>query len=127
MTLGSQVHGIALKTPDGKDAGSSVEAAKEALYQVIPSRIGMAIPSMGVPPLIMAKLDKTAMYIKNPWLKAPTTVVITALALTFSTPACCAFFPQDSTIPLSRIEQPLRDELTHKFPGVTEFKYNKGL
>ncbi len=42
--------------------------------QVIPSRVGMAAPGMIIPPLIMSKLEKTAAFIKNPWLKAPVTV-----------------------------------------------------
>lgn len=127
MRQQESVHGITLTTPDGQTAGNSTAAAKEALYQVIPSRIGMAIPSMGIPPMVMARLDKTATYIKNPWLRAPTTILITGLALTFSTPVCCAFFPQDATIPLERVEPTLRAELEVKFPGVKTFTYNKGL
>jgi hypothetical protein len=34
----------------------------------------MAAPAMFVPPLIMSRLEKTATFIKNPWLKAPATV-----------------------------------------------------
>jgi hypothetical protein len=42
----------------------------------VPSRIGMAIPGMFIPPIIMSKLEKTSTFIKNPWLKAPATVKI---------------------------------------------------
>jgi hypothetical protein len=45
-----------------------------AIKQVVPSRVGMAIPGMFIPPIIMSKLEKTALYVKNPWLKAPTAV-----------------------------------------------------
>ena len=38
--------------------------------QVIPSRIGMAIPGMMIPPIIMSKLEPTATFVKSPWLKA---------------------------------------------------------
>ena len=34
----------------------------------------MAAPGMFIPPVIMSKLDRTATFIKNPWLKAPVTV-----------------------------------------------------
>lgn len=54
--------------------GASTNAATAALAQVIPSRVGMAAPGMIIPPLIMAKLEKTATFVKNPWLKAPVTV-----------------------------------------------------
>lgn len=119
--------GISIFTPDGQVAGKSTAAAKEALYQVIPSRIGMAVPSMAIPPLIMSRLEKTKTYIKNPWLRAPTTVLLTAMCLTFSTPMCCAIFPQDSTIPLARVEPSLQGTLKERFPGMNSFIYNKGL
>ena len=67
-------NGISIETEDGRQAGSSTNAASAALMQVIPSRVGMAAPAMFIPPLIMAKLEKTAAFIKNPWLKAPATV-----------------------------------------------------
>ena len=35
---------------------------------------GMAVPGMFIPPVIMSNLDRTATFIKNPWLKAPVTV-----------------------------------------------------
>jgi len=119
--------GIGITTPDGQPAGNSTAAAKEALAQVIPSRVGMALPGMAIPPAVMARLEKTPTFIKNPWLKAPATVLMTGICLTFSTPLCCAIFPQDATIPLERVEPGLRAELTKKFPGVTNFVYNKGL
>ena len=95
----------------------------QAIAQVVPSRIGMAIPGMFIPPLVMSKLEKTATFVKNPWLKAPVTVVMTGLCLTFSTPLCCALFPQKASIPAAQVEP----HLTQKFPGHKEFFYNKGL
>lgn len=66
--------GITIETVDGQDAGLSTNAAVEAIKQVVPSRVGMAVPGMFIPPVVMSSLEKTATYIKNPWLKAPTTV-----------------------------------------------------
>lgn len=68
------VNGINIETESGEVVGASTNAAKAALVQVIPSRVGMAAPGMIIPPLIMSKLEKTAAFIKNPWLKAPVTV-----------------------------------------------------
>jgi predicted phosphoribosyltransferase len=67
-------NGINIETEDGTVVGASTSAATAALTQVIPSRVGMAAPGMIIPPLIMAKLEKTATFVKNPWLKAPVTV-----------------------------------------------------
>ena len=73
--------------------------------QVIPSRVLMAgfihiidlyflflkivlivliAPAMFIPPLIMSKLEKTAAFVKNPWLKAPTTVSLQLINSLFS-------------------------------------------
>lgn len=68
--------GISIETDDGQFAGSSGNAAIAAITQVVPSRVGMAIPGMFIPPIIMSKLEKTATFIKSPWLKAPVTVSI---------------------------------------------------
>lgn len=120
-------NGITVSTADGQPIGNSVTAAKEALFQVIPSRVGMAAPAMFITPLCMNALEKTKTFIKNPWLKAPITVLLTGACLTFSTPLCCALFPQTSTITLDRLESDLQKIATSKHPGVTEFYYNKGL
>jgi hypothetical protein len=36
----------------------------------------MAAPAMFFPAIVMNKLEKTAAFIKNPWLKAPVTVSV---------------------------------------------------
>ena len=127
MRQQESVNGIGIETADGKPVGASKAAAKEALMQVIPSRVGMAVPGMAIPPYVMSKLEKTSTFIKNPWLKAPATVIMTGLCLTFSTPVCCAFFPQMAEIPIDRIEPELKEVLIKKFPNEKSFFYNKGL
>lgn len=119
--------GIKIETANGEDAGLSQNAALEAIKQVVPSRVGMAAPAMFIPPLIMSRLEKTATLVKNPWLKAPATVLLTGLCLTFSTPLCCALFPQKAEIKLSDLEPSLEFAVSNKFPGQTTFYYNKGL
>jgi tricarboxylate carrier len=119
--------GIAIETADGEDAGLSGNAAMAAISQVIPSRVGMAVPGMFIPPVVMSRLEKTAMFIKNPWLKAPATVALTGFCLTFSTPLCCALFPQKAAIELKDLEPKLQEDLKTRFPGQSTFYYNKGL
>ena len=119
--------GIAIQDETGKDVGKSGNAAIEAIKQVVPSRIGMAAPAMFIPPVIMNKLEKTATFIKNPWLKAPATVLLTGFCLTFSTPLCCALFPQKATIQMNQLEPELQATLKATYPGKTTFYYNKGL
>jgi len=119
--------GISIETEDGQFAGLSGNAAVAAIAQVVPSRVGMAAPAMFIPPLIMAKLEKSATFIKNPWLKAPATVLLTGFCLTFSTPLCCALFPQKASIALKDLEPALQENIKVKFPNQTKFYYNKGL
>jgi len=119
--------GISISTEDGTDVGLSGNAAVEAIKQVVPSRILMAVPGMFLPPLLMSRLEKSAAYIKNPWLKAPTTILLTGACLTFSTPLCCALFPQKAAIQVSQLEPSLQQDLRAKYPGVNTFYYNKGL
>lgn len=120
-------NGIAIETASGEYAGSSKRAAMDAIMQVVPSRILMATPGMLIPPLLMLKLEKTSTFIKNPFLKAPFTVLLTGACLTFSTPLCCALFPQQATLKLDKVEPELKNVLEKRFPGVNEFFYNKGL
>lgn len=120
-------NGIFVETADGKLVGSSPNAATAAVAQVIPCRIGMAIPGMFVPPVVMSKLEKTAMFIKNPWLKAPATVLLTGIMLTAATPLGCAVFPQKAEIQLQDLEPNLQEVAKSKYPGIQTFYYNKGL
>ena len=100
--------GISIQNEKGEDVGLSGNAAVAAISQVVPSRIGMAAPAMFIPPVIMSRLEKTATFIKNPWLKAPATVLLTGFCLTFSTPMCCALFPQKASINLKDLEPELQ-------------------
>ena len=101
--------GISIQNAEGKDVGLSGNAAVAAIKQVVPSRIGMAVPAMFIPPVVMSQLEKTKTFIKNPWLKAPATVLLTGFCLTFSTPLCCALFPQKASIALNDLEPDLQN------------------
>eukprot|EP00597_Dinobryon_sp_UTEXLB2267_P001956 CAMPEP_0170073650 /NCGR_PEP_ID=MMETSP0019_2-20121128/11031_1 /TAXON_ID=98059 /ORGANISM="Dinobryon sp., Strain UTEXLB2267" /LENGTH=322 /DNA_ID=CAMNT_0010283319 /DNA_START=62 /DNA_END=1030 /DNA_ORIENTATION=- len=120
-------NGIAVETNDGVQVGYSSNAAVSALMQVVPSRVGMAAPAMFIPPVVMSILEKTATFVKRPWLKAPATVLLTGVCLTFSTPLCCALFPQKAAIKVDELEPNLQEIVKAKFPGQKTFYYNKGL
>jgi hypothetical protein len=87
----------------------------------------MAIPGMMIPPLVMNHLEKGTTFIKNPWLKAPVTVLLTGICLTVATPLGCAVFPQKAAIQLNELEPELIKSLEKKFPGQKTFYFNKGL
>lgn len=121
------MEGIDIKTQEGEVLGKSKEAAKTAVAQVVPSRILMATPGMVIPPVIMVRLEQTAALRATPSLGAPIMVGMTGLFLAFSTPLCCALFPQEASISLSQIEPELQEKAKKMNPVPTVFYYNKGL
>ncbi|KAJ0398753.1 hypothetical protein P43SY_009821 [Pythium insidiosum] len=135
------IEGIDVETEDGEVIGKSKQAAVQAVLQVVPSRIGMAVPGMFIPPLVMNQLEKGALLKKYPLLKAPFTVLLTGFCLAFSTPLCCALFPQKSSLDVDALEPELQEKVrefsTRRFaqhsagqdlqPAITRVFYNKGL
>jgi tricarboxylate carrier len=119
--------GISVFTESGEELGKSSQAAVMAVSQVVPSRILMASPGMIIPPLVMNKLEQTAFLVRNPWLKAPLTVLMTGFCLVFSTPLCCALVPQEASIPLAQLEPDLQQKAGSLFSKEQTFYFNKGL
>lgn len=118
------IDGISVEDSNGESIGKSVVAAQHAVAQVIPSRILMAAPAMFIPPVVMNVLERRPFLQRNPVLKAPVTVLLTGACLAFSTPLCCALFPQKSSLQ----KESLESELQIKLPASQDFVvYNKGL
>lgn len=129
------INGIEVETADGDKIGNSKTAAVQAVAQVVPSRILMAVPGMMIPPVVMNQLEKGALLRKYPVLAAPITVLMTGFCLSFSTPLCCALFPQKSSLPVDALEPELQETIRQRRflqhepiqPPVTHVFYNKGL
>ncbi|CAH0480283.1 unnamed protein product [Peronospora belbahrii] len=127
--------GIEVETADGEKIGKSKRAAVEAVAQVVPSRILMAAPGMFFPPLIMNKLEKRPLFRNNKVVNALTMVGLTGGCLVFSTPLCCALFPQRSSIAVSLLEPELQQtfhqrtfkQYSTSADPITHVFYNKGL
>ncbi|KAG8523607.1 Sideroflexin-3 [Galemys pyrenaicus] len=119
--------GIPVTDEEGKRLGHSVTAAKQGIFQVVVSRICMAIPAMAIPPVIMDTLEKKAFLKRRPWLGAPLQVGLVGFCLVFATPLCCALFPQRSSIHVSRLEPDLRAQICEQNASLEVVYYNKGL
>ncbi|GAB1302472.1 Sideroflexin-3 [Apodemus speciosus] len=146
--------GIPVTDEAGQRLGYSVTAAKQGIFQVVISRIGMAIPAMAIPPVIMNTLEKKdflkessggsvlettwgqfsqALALgdprneRRPWLGAPLQVGLVGFCLVFATPLCCALFPQRSSIHVTRLEPELRAQIQAQNPSIDVVYYNKGL
>ncbi|KAG2919391.1 hypothetical protein PC115_g10149 [Phytophthora cactorum] len=90
----------------------------------------MAVPGMFFPPVIMNKLEQRPLFRNNKVVNALTMVGLTGVCLSFSTPLCCALFPQRSSMAVSALEPELQETIrqrTFKKDPVTHVFYNKGL
>lgn len=127
MRLKELQEGIPVVDKNGNKIASSKTAAKWAITQVVLSRIGMAMPGMLIPPVIMNHLDKRGILKRFPWINAPLQVGLCGLFLVFATPLCCALFPQQSSISIDSLEPEVR-EMAEKMKITDKtLYYNKGL
>uniref|UniRef100_A0ABK0LST4 Sidoreflexin n=1 Tax=Rattus norvegicus TaxID=10116 RepID=A0ABK0LST4_RAT len=106
--------GIPVTDEAGQRLGHSVTAAKQGIFQVVVSRIGMAIPAMGE-----GKWDTNHSVVsvspqRRPWLGAPLQVGLPVLF-------CC------SSIHVTRLEPELRAQIQAQNPSIDVVYYNKGL
>uniref|UniRef100_A0A3Q3LLP1 Sidoreflexin n=1 Tax=Labrus bergylta TaxID=56723 RepID=A0A3Q3LLP1_9LABR len=113
-------YGIPVTDENGNRLGESANAAKQAIIQVVVSRIGMAVPAMAIPPVIMNALEKRAFMKVNPPLSF-------VFSLVFATPLCCALFPQKSSMSVSGLEADLQERIRKASPETTKVYFNKGL
>ncbi|KAJ8284667.1 hypothetical protein COCON_G00035170 [Conger conger] len=120
-------YGIPVTDENGNRLGDSTSAAKQAIVQVVVSRIGMAVPAMAIPPVIMNALEKKAFMKRFPVLNAPVQVALVGFCLVFATPLCCALFPQKSSMKVSSLEPELQESIRKSSPHTTKVFFNKGL
>ncbi|KAK3554408.1 hypothetical protein QTP70_023063 [Hemibagrus guttatus] len=120
-------YGIPVTDEEGNRLGESASAAQQAIVQVVVSRIGMAVPAMAIPPVIMNALEKKAFMKRFPVLNAPVQVGLVGLCLVFATPLCCALFPQKSSMNVSGLEPELQERIRQSNPNTTVVYFNKGL
>ncbi|XGW11923.1 hypothetical protein V3C99_012971 [Haemonchus contortus] len=119
------VVGIPVEDENGEVLGSSLAVPYKAIPQVTISRIGMATPSMVLGPIIFQRIMKMRSY--KPWMAAPIQTLMCGFFLTFSTPLCCALFPQKTPIAVKQLEPELQQKIA-KLKNPPEYVYyNKGL
>ncbi|XP_065882953.1 sideroflexin-1-like [Dysidea avara] len=117
--------GIDIKDSEGNELGKSKVAAKKAISQVVLSRIAMAGPSMMLTPVIMEVLEKKTTILKRwPVFNAPIQIFFVGFFLAFATPMCCAIFPQQSSISVSKLEKEVQSTIPS---DVRTVYFNKGL
>ncbi|KAF6281323.1 sideroflexin 1 [Rhinolophus ferrumequinum] len=126
-TWGELKVGIPVTDENGNRLGESAHAARQAITQVVVSRILMAAPGMAIPPFIMNTLEKKAFLKRFPWMSAPIQVGLVGFCLVFATPLCCALFPQKSSMSVTSLEPELQAEIRETHPELRRVYFNKGL
>uniref|UniRef100_A0A673TTB5 Sideroflexin-1 n=2 Tax=Suricata suricatta TaxID=37032 RepID=A0A673TTB5_SURSU len=119
--------GIPVTDENGNRLGESANAARQAITQVVISRILMAAPGMAIPPFIMNTLEKKAFLKRFPWMSAPIQVGLVGFCLVFATPLCCALFPQKSSMSVTSLEADLQATIRETYPELRRVYFNKGL
>ncbi|XP_077864482.1 sideroflexin-1-like [Saccoglossus kowalevskii] len=127
MRMREVENGITVMDENGNKLGVSKAAARSAIAQVVFSRVAMAIPAMGIPPIIMGILEKKPFLQQYKFMRAPVQVGLVGLCGVFATPLCCALFPQKSSISVSKLEPELQEQIKNMDSSITKVYFNKGL
>lgn len=120
--------GITVFDKLGKEVGTSKTAAIHAVGETAASRVINATPIMVIPPLILARLEKTRLLRGKP--KSVETLVNIGLIFTTSLvalPFALAVFPQRRTLPVSKLEPKFQGLKGADGEPVTELQFNRGI
>jgi tricarboxylate carrier len=107
----------------GEVLGRSKKAAVLAVSETALSRIINATPIMVLPPLILLRLQKTALLTKNPRLTLPVNLGLILGTSLFALPIALGVFPAKQRIGVSWVE----DEFTEKLGSTGEVEFNRGM
>uniref|UniRef100_A0A183CIZ5 Sidoreflexin n=1 Tax=Globodera pallida TaxID=36090 RepID=A0A183CIZ5_GLOPA len=109
------VGGVEVMDEKGVPLGKSRKLAWSAIPQVVISRIGMAVPGMVCIPMLINRLDRYKWFCARPWLSPVLQTALCGLILTFSTPLCCALFPQLSSVKVAQLEPELQSRIYQQY------------
>ncbi|OZJ03094.1 hypothetical protein BZG36_03917, partial [Bifiguratus adelaidae] len=121
------LNGIDVYDKEGNSYGKSKTAGFNAVSQVAISRILANAPVMIIPPLILARLQKTRFLQQHPKWTIPVNLGLIGTSMITTLPLAIAVFPQRAEISVDKLEpefQNLKDKQGHL---LTSLLYNKGL
>ncbi|CAH1785075.1 unnamed protein product [Owenia fusiformis] len=122
MRFSEIYEGIDVLDEQGNVVGNSKAAAKKALFEVAQTRMFLPAPILIIPPIIMAGIERTKWWARNPRLHLPVNATIATAAFAFALPLAIALFPQLSSIKTSAVESDIQSKTSSPI-----LFYNKGL
>jgi tricarboxylate carrier len=103
--------------------GVSKRAAMLAVSETALSRVINATPIMVIPPLILLRLQKTALLAKNPRLTLPVNLGLILGTSLVALPVALGLFPARQRVSVGWVEQEFQDKLGED----GEVEFNRGL
>lgn len=125
---GELVNGVAVSDADGNVYGDSKVAAQTGIGQCAIARVLWNIPVLIMPPLVMARMRRTAFLKSNPKMELPILTLTATAAVVMGIYPAQAVFAQRASIQASQLEpqfQNRRHPTTNEL--IQTYWFNKGL
>ncbi|KAI9469969.1 MAG: Tricarboxylate/iron carrier [Benjaminiella poitrasii] len=119
--------GIDVFTETGERVGKSKQAGLAAVSQVAISRILTNAPVLIIPPLLLARLEKTQFIRNRPRWIMPLNFGLITLSLMTALPAAIAVFPQLGELKTETMEKEFRGLKDTDGNPIDKLYFNKGL
>lgn len=88
--------------------GTSIVAAKKALFETAITRMFLPAPILLIPPIVMSFLEKMRFLKKYPKMHLPCNAAVCTLSFGCALPVAIALFPQLCKIPVTDLEPEIR-------------------
>ncbi|CCF55845.1 hypothetical protein KAFR_0A04100 [Kazachstania africana CBS 2517] len=119
--------GITVYDKKGDEVGTSKKAAFLAVGETALSRIINATPIMVIPPLLLVKLQKTALKGKSRGLQNLVNVGLIGVTSFAVLPFALAAFPQRQSIKVNKLEPELHNKKDRKGKHIDTVYFNRGI
>ncbi|EKX49686.1 hypothetical protein GUITHDRAFT_67701 [Guillardia theta CCMP2712] len=116
--------GIPVKDKDGRVLGLSKEAGKSAILQGAITRVVIPAPVLLFPPIIMRFIDQAKL---PPRIRPAAELFVIVASVFGALPCAIGLFPQESSVPVSRVEREFQGLKTKDGEEVKQVFFNRGV
>jgi len=129
MRANEMTEGIEITDENGKvlEGGRSPAAGTRALSQTALSRLLVPFICLTIPPLFMSKLEQTNLLKRRPMVGKLTNLGVIVGTLFAALPLAIALFPQQSSVPVTKLEPRYHNLRGKDGKLISTAYYNKGL